>query len=144
MKVMYRNSINPKTINHFFEDLFHTGLGKNWEETAYGHVPVNIQETDKHYDLSVIAPGLSKDAFKVNVDNNVLTISFDHKEDEAKAGEGKWLRKEYKHRSFKRSFTLNEQIDATAITAKYTDGVLTLTLPKKEQEETKAKDIVVE
>ena len=141
---MYRNNINPKTINNFFEDFFHNGLGKTWqEETTNGNVPVNIKETDKHYDLSFIAPGLQKEDFKVNIDRNVLTVSFEPKEEATKEDAGKWLRKEFKQRAFKRSFTLNEKIDTASITAKYTDGILTLNLPKKEQEETSAKDITV-
>lgn len=143
---MYRNNIHPKTVANFFEDFFQNGITKISHDeniSSNGHAPVNIKETDKAYELSLIAPGLSKDAFKVNIEKNVLTVSFEQKE-EAQEAEGKWLRKEFKVRSFKRSFTLNEKIDTTAISAKYTDGILLLELPKKEVEEVKVKDIIVD
>ena len=143
---MYRNNIHPKTVAGFFEDFFQNGLTKiAQDETHYssGHAPVNIKETDKAYELSLIAPGLSKEAFKVNIEKNVLSISFEPKEETTET-ENKFLRKEFKVRSFKRSFTLNEKIDTGNISAKYTDGILILELPKKEVEEVKVKDITVD
>jgi len=146
---MYRNIIQPKVINGFFDDLLQGGIHKVWNEADNlinnGHTPVNIQETDKAYELSVIAPGLSKEVFKINVDKNVLSISYQHPEDKATPeNETKWLRKEFKNRSFKRSFTLNEKTDVAGITAKYTDGILTLTLSKKEQPAVTVQEIVVD
>lgn len=145
---MYRNIIQPKVINGFFDDLLQGGIHKAWNEADNlinnGHVPVNIRETEKAYELSVIAPGLSKEAFKINIDKNILSISYQHPEDKATPeNEVKWLRKEFKQRSFKRSFTLNQKTDVAAISARYADGILTLTLPKKELAEEKAQEIVV-
>jgi HSP20 family protein len=145
---MYRNIIQPKVINGFFDDLLHNGIHKVWNEAENlvnnGHAPVNIQETDKGYELSLIAPGLSKEAFKVNIDKNILSISYQQPEEKATPeNEVKWLRKEFKQRSFKRSFTLSEKTDANGITAKYADGILVLNLPKKDQVEEKATEITV-
>lgn len=135
----------PHTIGGLMEEIFHNG----WNNVLAAdspkdrmNVPVNILETEKAYELSVIAPGLSKEDFKINVERDVLQVSFDQKE-EANETEGKWLRKEYKFRSFKRSFTLNEKIDANGISAKYTDGVLKVTLPKKENTEPTTQQITV-
>ena len=113
--------------------------------------PVNIQETDTSYEVHVIAAGLKKEDFKISTDRNTLTISAEHKE-EPKAEtteqkdaqpQAKWLRKEYKMKSFKRSFTLNEKIDTGKITAKYADGILVVSLPKKENSEPVAQEIAV-
>src|SRR4051812_8296010 len=97
-------------------------------------VPVNIRETDKTYEVEVVAPGLKKSDFKVSLDGKQLNISFEHKE-EQKEGSDKegYLRQEYRHQSFTRSFTLDETVDANKITATYTDGVLHLSVPKKEE-----------
>ena len=79
----------------------------------------------------MVAPGFEKADFKINLDQNVLTISGEKKE-EVKDESKKQIRKEYSNRSFKRSFTLDEKIEASGIEATYVNGVLTLNLPKKE------------
>ena len=93
-------------------------------------VPVNVKETEKSYQLEVVAPGFEKTDFKINLDQNLLTISADKKE-EVKEESQKQIRKEYSYRSFKRSFTLNDKIDATKIDASYINGILRLNLPKQ-------------
>jgi HSP20 family protein len=110
--------------------------------TKQGHVPVNIKEVENGYSLEVIAPGFEKSDFKVNVDSNVLTVSAEKKTEENRQTE-KQIRKEYSYRSFKRSFTIDDKIDATAIEASYVNGVLTLNLPKKAEVREAAKDIII-
>ena len=107
-----------------------------------GFIPVNVKETDKSYQLEVVAPGFEKTDFKVNLDQNLLTISAE-KKDEVKQENQKQIRREYSYRSFKRSFTIDEKIDATNIEASYINGVLTLNLPKKEVVKASAKEIVI-
>lgn len=134
----------PRAFNGLMEDMF----SNNWnrffadDKVAHSFVPVNIKETDTAYELHVIAPGLSKENFKVNLEQDILTISFEQKE-ENKEQEGKWLRNEYRFRSFKRSFTLNDKVNASGINAKYTDGVLVVILPKKETAEPNSQQINV-
>ncbi len=116
-------------VNRFFDDDFwgFNGISQNVD------VPVNIRETDKSYELQLVAPGLPKDDFKINVSGDVLTVSFDQKEEHSHENkEHGWLRKEYQKRSFTRSFNLDDAIDANKIDAKYADGILHLTMPKKE------------
>lgn len=116
-------------VNRFFDDDFWGFNGVTQNVT----VPVNIRETDKSYELQLVAPGLKKDDFKVNVSHDVLTVSFEQKEEQSHENkEEGWLRKEYQKRSFTRSFNLDDVIDANKIDAKYADGVLHLTMPKKE------------
>ena len=144
-----KNSIMPKTIGGIIEDIFQKGFNTTFGNTEDGwndgstHAPVNIQETDKAFELHLVAPALKKEDFKIGVDRNILTIAYEHKEEVKEEG-NKWLRNEYKMRSFKRSFTLNEKIDASNISAKYTDGILYVNLPKKEQSEQKSQSINVE
>ncbi len=107
-----------------------------------GWVPVNVKETDKAFVLEVVAPGLDKADFKVKLDQNLLTISAEKKE-EVNAETDKQIRKEYSYKGFKRSFTIDEKVDATAIEASYVNGVLTLNLPKKEVVKSSATEIVI-
>lgn len=136
--------ILPRTVNGLMEDIFFNGVNKVNEETALFQVPVNILETDAGYDLHVVAPGLKKEDFKISIDKNLLTIAFEHKEEQKEENkEGKWLRSEYRMRSFKRNFTINEKVDVTKVAAKYADGILVVTLPKKETVESSTLEIAV-
>jgi len=134
------------TFNNLVDDLFFElpVLFKN-EFNNGGRktfVPVNVKETEKTYQLEVVAPGFEKTDFIINLDQNLLTISAEKKE-EVKQENEKQIRREYSYRSFKRSFTLDEKIDATNIEASYINGVLTLNLPKKETVKASATKIVI-
>jgi HSP20 family protein len=119
-----------------FEDFF-----KPWNElmdsrNMYGKVltvpSVNITESKDHYKVSLAAPGLKKEDFKVNVENNVMTISAETEETVNKE-EDRYTRREYSYSSFARSFTLPDQVNKEQIEAHYENGVLDLKLPKKEE-----------
>lgn len=108
-------------------------------------VPVNVKESDKSYLLELVAPGFEKSDFKINLDQQVLTISAELKDHPDSYQEKeeiiKTVRKEFTFHSFKRSFTLNDKIDATNIEATYINGILTLNLPKKESVKASATEI---
>jgi len=129
-----KNHGTARTIGGLMEEMFNGGFNNllTHETKDKMNVPVNIRETDAAYELQVIAPGLKKEDFKISVDRNILNISFEHKDENKEQKEGKVLRSEYSFRSFKRSFTLNDKIDTNGIAAKYTDGVLEVSLAKKE------------
>ena len=135
----------PRAFSGLMEDV----LSNNWnrifadDKGQHSFVPVNIKETETAYELHVVAPGLSKEDFKVNLEQDILTISFEQKEENKEEQGGKWLRSEYSFRSFKRSFTLNEKVNAADISAKYNDGILAITLPKKEAAEPNSQQINV-
>jgi len=115
-----------------FEDLF-----KPWNELFDGrffkremNIPaVNILENKDHFQLSVSAPGLKKADFKIDVDDDILTISSE-KEDNKEEKDGKYTRQEYNYSSFSRSFTLPEGTDKEKVSAKYEDGVLKINIPR--------------
>ena len=132
------------TFNNLVDDLFaeFPVLYKN-EQNWKGTVPVNIKETGKNYSIEIVAPGFEKTDFKVNLDQQLLTISAE-KKSEAKEENEKQIRKEYSYRSFKRSFTLDEKTDGNNIDAKYVNGVLTLNLPKKEEVKPAVKEINIQ
>ncbi len=134
------------TLDNIVDDLFTElpALFKN--EFNYpgrkGFVPVNVKETAGSFKLEVVAPGFEKTDFKVNLDQNLLTISAEVKDAVMEENE-KQVRREYSCRSFKRSFTLDDKVDATAIEASYINGVLTLNLPKKDPVKAPATEIVI-
>lgn len=134
------------TLNNFVDDLF-TELPALFKTEfnqfdRKGSVPVNVKETEKSYQLEVVAPGFEKADFKINLEQNLLTISAE-KKDEVKEENEKQIRREYSYRSFKRSFTLDEKTDATNIEASYINGVLKLNLPKKEEVKPSVTQIVI-
>ena len=121
----------PVLVNDGFSSLSKQGL-----------VPVNIKENNESYSLEVVAPGFEKADFKVKLDDKILTVSAE-RQGEEKSEIEKQIRREYNYRSFKRSFTIDEKIDATGIEASYVNGVLILNLPKKAEVKQTAKDIII-
>lgn len=116
-----------------------------WNEGYNGInlAPVNIHEAADGFYLEISVPGINKEDLKVNVDKGLLTISYDKKE-ETKSDDFKTVRREFSQRSFKRSFTVAEQVNVEAIQAKYENGILKLYLPKKEQAKETPKQVVVQ
>lgn len=128
-------------LNHFFDDNFWGFKGIDQRR----QMPLNIRESDNGYQLEMVAPGLSKSDFKLNVSGNLLTVSYEHKQgNEQQEGEGKWLRRDFRCQSFSRSFNLDESVDVARIAARYEAGVLHLDLPKKEGAQNNARVITVE
>ncbi len=91
----------------------------------------NVSENEKEYWIELAAPGLEKKDFKIEMENDVLTISAE-KTEEKNEKENGYTRKEYAYNSFSRSFTMPENSKADKIDAKYADGILKITVPKKE------------
>jgi HSP20 family protein len=120
----------------------------SWSDTENnpedGTLPaVNIGETDENYELTVAAPGMNKNDFKVELDQNRLIISAEKKEEkESKKGHN-FLRKEFNYQSFVRTFTLAEmQVKGDKIQAKYADGILHITIPKSPEAKTKQARVI--
>ena len=143
--VKVNNPIN-KSFDGLMNELFHElpiNFGKSIREDVLYYPPANIIEKNDSYMVELAAPGMEKADFIVKLDGKILTISTE-KKTEAAAENEKIIRKEFSYKSFKRSFTLDEKIDATNITARYENGILKLELPKKEEVKNGAKDIVIQ
>jgi HSP20 family protein len=115
-------------LNIGFDKFFKDDFGAHG---SFGSVPVNITETDSAYHIDVAAPGREKADFKVSVDQNLLTISYEKPAQSVAEGQ-KQIRREYSLPGFKRTFTISEKVDATQTGAQYINGILTVVLPKKE------------
>lgn len=135
---------NNKAFDSFIDDLFNS-FPATWgrdAHQAYASVPVNIHETNEGYHLELNAPGRNKEDFKVHVENGLLTISYEKKESQEQK-DYKTIRREFGFRSFKRSFSIDDKINADGIQARYENGVLKLYLPKKEEIKVSPKEISI-
>jgi HSP20 family protein len=144
MKTVLRTNGNlfpalPSLIEDFFNrDLVDSSVF-NWRETGATMPAVNIAETNEDYLIEVAAPGMKRENFKVELDNNVLTIaSHIENEREEKNDKSNFTRREFNYQSFQRSFSLPEnKVEGEKISAKYSDGILYVTVPKKEEAKVK-------
>lgn len=94
---------------------------------------VNVKELDNGFEIHVAAPGIKKEDLKINLERNVLTISSETKtENQEKDEKGAFTRREFNYSSFSRAFTLPEDAEPEKIEATYEDGILKITIPKKE------------
>lgn len=126
---------NERNIPVLFDDFF-----KPWNEWFDGRlmnkvltVPAaNITESKEDYTLALAIPGMKKEDFKIDVNGAMLTISSE-KEESKEEKEDRFTRKEFNYSSFVRSFSLPEEVSKERIQASYSDGVLKLILPKKEE-----------
>ena len=118
----------PVFFNRFWDNDF---FSNSWEADMPA---VNVKENKKSFKVDISVPGFEKDDIHVEVNKNILTISGKREVNKEEKGEDdKVLRQEFSSSSFSRSFTLPEDIDTEAIDAKQKDGVLKITLPKKEK-----------
>jgi HSP20 family protein len=137
---------NPRMLNNVFDDFFFgfpQAWGRDAQATNFNMPAVNIHETTDGYHLELNAPGRNKEDFKINVENNLLTISFE-KQEQAEQKEFKTIRREFSSKSFKRSFSLDDKVNAEAIQAKYENGVLQLFIPKKDEVKAAPKQITIQ
>jgi len=128
---------NPNLLESFFNNDWLDLIGSNINENDMTLPSVNIKETNESFEVEVAAPGFDKDEFKIELDNNILNISSEKKEEnEVKEGE-QYTKREFNYQSFSRSFTLPETVEADKISAKYDNGILKISIPKKEEAKTK-------
>jgi len=118
------------------KDMFE--LSRSYNSTAPA---VNLKENNDAYELELVAPGISKKDIKVEVNKNMLIISYTEPKQKEETVTDKYLLKEFGHRSFKRSFTLPELANKEDINGSYENGVLSLQIAKKEIEAPKLIEI---
>lgn len=126
----------PSFVDEFFNrDLWPAFF----DSSSHFSVPaVNILEDEKEYRVEVVAPGIDKKDVEINLEDDVLTISSE-KEMKNEEKNERYMRREFNYTSFSRSFIVPEEVDAEKIAAEHKNGILTLHLPKKEEEVKKTK-----
>jgi len=130
-------------VNPFFNDVYSI-LNDSFvnERAALRSPAANIAETDAQFEIDLAIPGLSKEDIKINLDKNVLSVSADKKTETADENK-KFTKREYSYSSFSRSFTLPESADQSKIEADYINGILKLTIAKKEEAKFQTREISV-
>lgn len=124
----------PSFFNKFFEGDMMDWSNSNFAGTNSTLPAVNIREGNDAFQIEVAAPGMSKDHFKVNYDNGRLTISSELKNEQESNKKESYTRREFRYMSFQRTFTIPEtMVDGEKIKATYKDGILNISLPKREE-----------
>jgi HSP20 family protein len=127
-----RRGFRPFYMPNFFDEDFFPVLNNRNSSTP----AVNIREDEKNYVLDLAIPGIDKKELKIDVNEDVLTISSEHKNESEENGNG-YKRKEFSYSAFSRSFYIPENVNKEKIEANYKDGVLSLSLPKQDEEKSK-------
>jgi HSP20 family protein len=134
-----KHAVSPRFVD-VFDSIFNEQI---FSPAAISKMPaVNIAETENSFAIELAVPGLKKEDIKINLDKNLLTISAEVKKEETTEVKN-YSKKEFSYNSFSRSFTLPESVDQNKIEAAYTDGVLKLTVAKKEEAKVQAREIAV-
>jgi HSP20 family protein len=128
-----RRSFRPFYMTSFLDDDFFPMLSNHTKSSVPA---VNIREDDKNYVLDFAIPGVEKKDLKIDMNEDVLTISSEVKNESEENKDG-YKRKEFSYSAFSRSFYIPENVDREKIGANYKDGVLSISLPKQEEEKNK-------
>ena len=120
----------PAYWDDFFNDRFFNRV-HSWNHQSHSPA-VNVSEDEKAYRIEVAVPGMSRKDFNLEIEDDVLTISTEKKESK-KDQKVNYLRREFNYQGFKRSFQLPETIDQENIEARHESGILTVSLPKREE-----------
>jgi HSP20 family protein len=132
-------TLRGSRLSDFFDDdvFFNSPMGRRSMPS------VNIRETEKSYELEMAAPGYNKKDFNIAIDNNMLTVSAEREQEQEKT-EDHYTRREFGYESFSRSFNLPANTNEEDINAKYEDGILKLSINKKDSgQSSKKKPIAV-
>lgn len=133
-----------RRTNNFFPSVFDDFFGRDWLGTEADLVSsnklpaVNIKETDGSFEIELFTPGLNKKDFIVDVEDQSLIVSYENQKQKGDSDQIiNYRRREFRQSSFKRSFSLPKTVATDKIEAKYKDGILTLNIPKKEENKQK-------
>jgi HSP20 family protein len=140
--IMTLVKVNNRPFGNLFNELLNEipVAARSFGQDLLAFPQTNIHETPDAYHLELNAPGRTKEDFKIQVEQGLLTISYEKKES-VQSEEYKTVRREFEFRSFKRSFSVDDKINVDGIEAKYENGVLKLLLPKKEESKQSSKQI---
>lgn len=136
MTLVKFNPAYSNSFNALIENFFGRTMDELFDSMAnqYTMPAVNIYEAGNAYKVEVAAPGLKKENFNIEVNNNVLTIQYKQMEENKTSDEqNRFYKREFRFANFRRSFTLPKNVNLEGIQASYTDGILTVEVPKKEE-----------
>ena len=123
------------SFSTWFDNFFDNNLGTEFLSnfnTGITLPAVNIKETNEEFILELAIPGMKKSDFTIDVENNILSIASEVKNENEESNEN-YTRREFGYSSFKRTFTLPDSVESDKVKASYNDGILLVTLPKREE-----------
>jgi len=119
--------------SNIFDDMFEKGFQTGFERNC-GCVPAtNILEDDKGFEIQLAVPGMKKEDFRMEMEDNVLSVFFEKNEEEKETTGEEYLRREFEMEAFTRSFSIPKTVDAENIKAKYDNGILYISIPKMDK-----------
>jgi len=127
-----KRNFRPFYMGSIFDDDFFPAMSNNTSSLP----AVNIREDDKRFMLDLAVPGIDRKDLKIDINEDVLTISSETKNESEENRDG-YKRKEFSYSSFSRSFQIPENVNREKIEANYKDGILSVALPKFEEEKSK-------
>ncbi|MFP4091189.1 MAG: Hsp20/alpha crystallin family protein [Cyclobacteriaceae bacterium] len=139
MTLIRYNNRFPRFFDDFFTKELNGWMNSESQVANYTLPAVNVKETEEGFELELAVPGMKKEDFKVELDQDMITISAEkeHKTEE-KNKEGRYSRREFQYHSFRRSFRLpKHQINGDKVEARYENGILYLNIPKREEAKVK-------
>jgi len=138
MSLIKRNGNGYNSIPDLFDDVFTRNLfdwgTSNFSDAGTTLPAVNIKETTENFEVEMAAPGMHKNDFHIELEGNTLSISCEIDESNEQKEVEKISRREFRYRSFQRTFTLpRDVVDLEHINARYENGILRLLIPKREE-----------
>lgn len=141
--IKWQKESPARTILHtadLFNEFFNDFVGPDFRKSS---VPaVNVSERESSYQLHLAAPGWKKEDFKIALEENTLLVSAELTKEEADNSE-KFTRREFSRSSFSRRFNLPENVDPAGITARYENGIMMITLPKRADQKPSSREISI-
>ena len=145
-----QNGNSVPSVGNLVNGLFHDSLQRIFEDNFWndvpmstGSVPVNVRETQKEYQIDIVAPGCRKEDFKVSINEKLLAVSFSPEKTIDSTDKVSWTRNEYVQGSFSKIFVVDESVDVNNIGAIYEDGILRISLAKNQQAKSSARQIEI-
>ncbi|MFA6944993.1 MAG: Hsp20/alpha crystallin family protein [Pedobacter sp.] len=145
--VKFANGNTNKVFKPAYNDVFDSFFNADpfLSKSTLNRTPaVNIAENENEFHIELAAPGLKKEDFKINLEQDILSISAEKKDEKTETDEAKtYNRREYSYSSFMRTFALPETADHAKISAEYRDGILYITVAKKEEAKIQSREIAI-
>jgi len=124
---------HPSLFDRFFDNDMFDWTNKNFSDTNTTLPSVNVKEDKDNFIVEMAAPGFEKKDFKIELNNDLLSISSEKKTENETKGGKRFTKREFSYQSFCRSFTLPVTVENEKISAKYENGILNIAIPKKEE-----------
>lgn len=145
--IKFANGNTNKVFKPAYTDVFDLFFNSDpfLSKSTVNRTPaVNIAENDHEFQIELAVPGLKKEDFKINLEQNQLSVSAEKKDEKTEADDTKkYNRREYCYSSFTKTFTLPETVDQHKILAEYKDGILHINVAKKEEAKILSREILI-